>query len=131
MIESLNGLANDVGNGGHMDEGHMMDGWFFGNMNMWFWWISLWAVMILIGLMVYKDAEKRRMNGLLWFLLVIIPWIGILFLIVYVIIRNEPPQPMDYHKSPSIILDERFARGEIDLKDYRKMKKEINKVDKY
>ncbi|MCJ7445728.1 MAG: hypothetical protein MUO26_14605 [Methanotrichaceae archaeon] len=38
--------------------------------------------------LVYKDAEKRGKNGLLWGLAVLVPWLGISFLILYLILRE-------------------------------------------
>lgn len=73
---------------GHMDHDHMMGG-FWGGSFMWFWMIGIWLIFIVIAFLVYRDAEKRGMNGLLWFVLVILPWIGILFLIIYMIVREE------------------------------------------
>jgi putative membrane protein len=87
----LSGFPFIVLNGGdfgHMMEwGHMMDWW--GIPFMGFWWIAVWVVQFVLALLVYKDAEKQEKNGLLWFLLVILPWIGILFLIGYLVVRSE------------------------------------------
>jgi len=69
-----------------------------GNMMGWFWWgfpfmgyymLIIWALFILVAFLVYKDAEKRGMDGLLWFILIIIPWIGLIALLIYLIIREE------------------------------------------
>ncbi|MHA1463175.1 MAG: SHOCT domain-containing protein, partial [Candidatus Heimdallarchaeota archaeon] len=54
-----------------------------------FWWIAAWVVQSILAILVYKDAEKQEKNGLLWFILVIIPWVGILFLIGYLVVRGE------------------------------------------
>ncbi len=51
--------------------------------------ILIWLVSVAIAYLVYKDAEKRGMNGLLWGLPIVIPWIGILFLILYLILRDS------------------------------------------
>ena len=44
---------------------------------------------IMVVVWVYRDAEDRRMNGLLWGLLVLIG--SIIGLIIYLIIRNDYP----------------------------------------
>jgi len=88
---------------------------FFG---MLIWWIP-W---LILAYLVYQDAEKRGMNGLLWFILVIIPMLGILFLIIYIVLRESKPAR---EKTPLEILKERYARGEISEEEYRRMKEEL------
>jgi len=74
----MNSIA-DIGHyGPMMGWEHMMDWWgipFMGYMM-----IGVWLVFIVIAFLVYQDANKRGMNGLLWFILVILPMIGIVFL---------------------------------------------------
>jgi len=108
-----------------MEWGHMMDWW--GVPFMGFGMIGIWIVFIVIAFLVYKDAEQRNMNGLLWFILVIIPWIGILFLIVYLIIRSEEAEIEEAIEDAQKILDERYAKGEITRKEYLQMKKDMEK----
>jgi len=103
----------------------MMDWW--GVPFMGFGMIGIWIVFIVIAFLVYKDAEQRNMNGLLWFILVIIPWIGILFLIVYLIIRSEEAEIEETIENAQKILDERYANGEITRKEYLQMKKDMEK----
>jgi len=103
----------------------MMDWW--GVPFMGFGMIGIWIVFIVIAFLVYKDAEQRNMNGLLWFILVIIPWIGILFLIVYLIIRSEEAEIEEAIEDAQKILDERYAKGEITRKEYLQMKKDMEK----
>lgn len=110
---------------GHMDGGHMMDMDWWGFPLMWFWMIGVWLVFVVIAFLVYIDAEKRGMNGLLWLLLIILPWVGILFLIIYLIIREDKMPHRPTHKSANAILDERYARGEITKQEYLDMKKDI------
>ena len=111
--------------GDHMDGGHMMDWDWWGFPIMWLWMVGIWFVFVVIAFLVYIDADKRRMNGLLWFLLIIIPWVGILFLIIYLIIREDKSSQMSTQKSANAILDERYARGEITKHEYLDMKKDI------
>nr|WP_320162017.1 SHOCT domain-containing protein [uncultured Methanoregula sp.] len=97
---------------------------FFGPGMMLFWLV----VFLAIGYLVYKDANSRGMNGLLWFILVIIPMIGILFLIIYLIIRETAGQKAgNGNKAALDILKERYARGEITDEQFRKMSDEIRK----
>ncbi|MGM0510989.1 MAG: SHOCT domain-containing protein, partial [Thermoplasmatota archaeon] len=71
------------------------------------------------------DAEKRGMNGLLWFILVILPMVGLLFLVLYLVIRESSTGRYE-NKSARKILDERYARGEISKEEYMDMKKNLN-----
>ena len=53
----------------HMDGWGMMDWW--GIPYMGFMMIGVWLIFVLIAYLVYSDAERRGMNGLLWFMLVL------------------------------------------------------------
>ena len=91
---------------------------FFG-FGMIFWWV-LW---VIVAYLVYQDAEKRGMNGLLWFILVLIPMLGIVFLLVYLAVRESRAGE---RKSNALeILKERYARGEITKEEFERMKREI------
>jgi putative membrane protein len=125
LILLFTGAAIANGDDNHMDGEGMMDMGWWGSSSMWFWMIGYWLVFIIIGILVYKDAAKRGMNGLLWFILIILPWIGILFLIIYLIIREDKTKQNIPQKSANTILDERYARGEITREDYQKMKQDI------
>lgn len=114
-------------NGDNMMDWDMMDWNWWGAPFMWFWMIGVWLVFVVIAFLVYKDAEKRRMDGTLWFVLVILPMVGILFLIIYLIIREEKTLRDTSQKSANAILDERYARGEITKGEYQRMKKDIKK----
>jgi putative membrane protein len=104
---------------------HMMDWW--GIPFMGFWWIGIWVVQFVIAFLVYRDVEKRENNGLLWFVLVVLPWIGILFLIIYLIIREEKTRVKETMSNAQMILDERYAKGEMTRKDYLQVKEDIEK----
>ncbi|MHA1866159.1 MAG: SHOCT domain-containing protein [Candidatus Heimdallarchaeaceae archaeon] len=99
-------------------------------------------MLVLIAFLIYLDAEKRGMNGLLWFFLVIVPMISVVSIIVYLIIRVDYPvqQPVEqsllhkaqvYHEKPTSMLtalsklDERYANGEITREDYYQMRRDI------
>jgi len=84
-----------------------------------------WFILFLfIGFLVYQDANKRGMNGLLWFILVLLPMIGWIFLIIYLIVRESKGEK---DSKALEILKERYARGEITDEEYQKMKKELEK----
>lgn len=92
--------------------------------------ILIWLVSVAIAYLVYKDAEKRGMNGLLWGLPIVIPWIGVLFLILYLILRDSGHHVaggLNAKTSPEEILDERYAKGEITRELYIQMKEDLKK----
>jgi putative membrane protein len=96
----------------------------------WGWWsfpffgMIFWLVVFLvIGYLVYQDANKRGMNGLLWFILVIIPMVGWIFLILYIIVRETSAKQSTALET----LKERYARGEITREEYLRMKEELER----
>jgi hypothetical protein len=52
--------------------------------------IALFVVGLLLCIWVYRDAQKRGMNGALWLIIVLIA--NIIGLIVYLVVR-EPEKP--------------------------------------
>jgi putative membrane protein len=85
-----------------------------------------WLIFLVIAYLVYKDAEMRGKNGLLWGLAVLVPWIGIIFLILYLILR-EGGHFTDSKMTPQELLDERYAKGELTREQYLQMKEDIKK----
>ena len=82
------------------------------------------VIFLVIAYLVYQDANSRGMNGLLWGILVLIPMIGILFLIIYVIVRETGGQkPFPAERSPMDIIKERYAKGEITSEQFQKSAK--------
>jgi RNA polymerase subunit RPABC4/transcription elongation factor Spt4 len=85
----LPGLHRSVG-----EIGPSISGWFHG-----FGWIGRLALFTLpaaliilwgaVLLWVYRDAQKRGMNGILWLLLVLIA--NVIGLLIYAIVRSETP----------------------------------------
>ena len=51
--------------------------------------IVMWVIFILIAIWVYKDAEKRGANGVLWLIVVIL--LGLIGLIIYLVVRPKMP----------------------------------------
>lgn len=96
--------------------------------------ILSWLVFVVLAYLVYKDAEKRGMNGLLWGLPVLVPWVGIVFLVLYLFLREGGYRaaigttgsvPAADRRTPSEILDERYAKGEITRDQYLQMNEDL------
>jgi TctA family transporter len=53
----------------------------------------IWFIIaIVLCIWVYRDAESRGMNGVMWLIVVLLA--GIIGLIVYLVVRKEkPPTP--------------------------------------
>ena len=81
----------------------------------------IWLVFLVLAFLVYKDADKRGLNGLLWGLPMLIPWLGAIFLILYLILRDGG-QLAARKTRTSDILDERYAKGELTRDQYLSMK---------
>ena len=112
---------------GYMD--HMV-GWYgfpFYGFGMMFWWV----IFLVIGFIVYQDANKRGLNGLLWFILVILPVIGVVFLLLYVVLReSQSPvqvETTESHDTALKLLKERYAKGEITREEYLKTREDLEK----
>ncbi len=120
-------IVLDVGDFGHMMDWVHMNWWGFPFFSYWF--IGVWFVQFIIALMVYRDAEKIGKNGLMWFVLVIIPWIGIFTLIAYIIMRNEEETTKEVMSDAQKVLDERYAKGEMTHREYIQAKEDIKKFN--
>jgi hypothetical protein len=81
-------LANHPFGGGGFFGGGFLAGGLCGGF--WVIWFIIW---ILVGIWVYRDAEKRGTSGVLWLIVVIL--LGIIGLIIYLILRpgglQSPP----------------------------------------
>jgi hypothetical protein len=73
-----------------------VNGFDFFGIRPWFPFVPLWSVSfvflivwIAVIIWVYKDAERRRMSGLLWALLVFIG--NLIGLLIYLIVRQDHP----------------------------------------
>jgi putative membrane protein len=89
-----------------------------------FWWF----VLVFVAYVVYRDAKKRGMDGLLWFALIILPVIGLVFLILYAVIREACPLwGRKGGEAAHDILNERYARGELTREEYETMKEDLKR----
>ena len=120
-------IVLDVGGFHHMVDWVHMNWWGFPFFSYWF--IGVWFVQFIIALMVYRDAEKIGKNGLMWFVLAIIPWIGIFTLITYIIMRNEEETTKEVMSDAQKVLDERYAKGEMTRREYIQAKEDIKKFN--
>jgi putative membrane protein len=116
------------GDGWHMMDWnhHMMDWWGIPYMGLW--WFGIWIVQFIVAFFVYRDAEKKENNGLLWFILIFIPWIGIFFLIVYLILLADKTVTNEVISDAQKVLDERYAKGEISRNEYLQAKEDIREM---
>jgi putative membrane protein len=92
--------------------------------------IITWLFFVALAYLVYRDAETRGMNGLLWGLPILIPWIGLVFLTLYLILREERRIQREERRRatspiPKEILDERYAKGDLKREDYLQMKEDL------
>jgi len=104
---------------------HMMDwpGFPFYGFGMYF----IWIIFIAIAFAVYQDANKRGLNGLLWFILVALPMIGIIFFLLYIVTRESSETILPEGNNALKVLNERYAKGEITREEYLKMKEDLRK----
>jgi putative membrane protein len=89
----------------------------------------IWLVVFLVlAYLVYQDANKRGMNGLLWGILILIPMLGIIFLILYMVIRESTVQKAVPEGAGAMdILKMRYAKGEITSEQFRTMSEDLKK----
>ena len=89
-------------------------------------WMGMWFLFLFVAVLVYNDAENRgRSDGLMWFILLLVTLINVVAFFTYLIIRDERKSQVVSQVNPSSILDERYARGEIDRNDYSRMKNDL------
>jgi putative membrane protein len=119
------GIAGERVMMGTFDMGDMMDwggwGWPFMGLMM----IGIWILFVVVAIVVYFDAEKRGMNGLLWLVLLLIPMFAVVVLIVYLVVRESGARIRTGDKSAGALLDERYARGEISRDEYLRMREDL------
>lgn len=108
----------------------MMDGGMWGWPYMWIWVVGIWMGLAVIAILVYQDAQKRGMNGLLWLVLILIPMFGFVALVIYLVIRETGNPSTTGGKSAGALLDERYARGDISRDEYLKIKEDLQRGSK-
>ena len=89
--------------------------------------LIVWVVLAAVGILVYYDAKKRGMNGLLWLVLMLIPMISIVALIIYLVLRESKTTAGGAGKSAGMVLDDRYARGEISRDEYLRMREDLSR----
>ncbi len=89
----------------------------------------LWLIpFLVIAYLVYRDANNRGMNGLLWGILVLLPVVGLVFLILYLVQRETGGQrALPAERTPMDILKERYARGEITSEQFDRMSEDLKR----
>jgi energy-coupling factor transporter transmembrane protein EcfT len=92
----------------------------------WYWTIGIWFIQLISAILIYRLLKKRVSNMFLWFALFIIPWMGILFLIGYLIIKGEETEIRESLDETKKTLNKQYENGKITKKDYVKAKKEID-----
>jgi putative membrane protein len=90
--------------------------------------LFLLVITLIIAYLVYKDANSRGMNGLLWGILVLLPMVGLLFLVIYIIIRETGShKTIPGEKCAMDILKERYAKGEITSEQFQRISDDLKK----
>lgn len=100
----------------------------FGMSGMWIGMMGMWILFLFIAVAVYQDAEKRgRSDGLMWLILLLIPWMNLIVLLVYLVVREDGNSEPIETRSAFSLLENRYARGELSREDYFQMKEDIKK----
>ncbi|MDN7023691.1 SHOCT domain-containing protein [Methanoculleus sp. FWC-SCC1] len=85
-------------------------------------------LLLLLGLLVWKDAEKRGMRGFYWFVPVALPMVGFLFLFLYLVVRQTDRRGGAESEEEARCMIERWhAEGEISDEEYRAMQEELER----
>jgi putative membrane protein len=108
----------------------MVEGWPASPLFGWGMMLLRLLVFLVIGVLVYRDANHWGMNGLIWFTPVILPMVGFIFLVFHLILR-EPGggQPVPTGDTAMDVLRYRYARGEIDEEEFRQCREEPERGD--
>jgi putative membrane protein len=65
--------------------------------------------------------------GFFGWIFMVLFWAGVILLIVWLVRQNSNQENRTERRTPSDILKERFAKGEISKKEFDEMKKELSK----
>jgi len=82
---------------------------------------GIWIVQLIIGYLIFRDAQDKKMAASLWTILAIVPVFGYFAAVLYLIIR-EIRQPKGAGKLPIDIQKERVAEGEISPDEFEQRK---------
>jgi putative membrane protein len=97
-----------------------------GMSGMWFGMIGMWFIFLFIAFAVYHDAERLgRNDGLLWLILLLIPWMNLLVLLAYLVVRENGSSAQPQSTNAITFLENRYARGEISREEFYRMKNDI------
>lgn len=55
--------------------------------------VIVWLVQLVVAFIIYRDAKEKKMLAPVWAVLAILPMIGFLADLVYLIIRELKPAP--------------------------------------
>jgi hypothetical protein len=95
MMASGTTMAHEDEDDDHMhDDDHMWGGWNMPGAG--FMIYGYWILAMPIALLAYVDAVRKDMNGAMWAVLILIPWVGILAMAAYVGARSRvgrSPEP--------------------------------------
>ena len=88
-----------------------------------------WLIQLVIACFADKDAKKQILSAPLWFILVILPMVGFLLAVLYVILR-EVRMPIEPKNTPVTILKERFFKRRDNRRRIRKRKRYCNETER-
>ncbi|WP_128694135.1 SHOCT domain-containing protein [Methanoculleus taiwanensis] len=89
-----------------------------------------WAMMLILGMLVYRDANARGMQGLFWFFPVAIPTIGLLFFFLYLVVRRtERRGGAESREEACNLLERWYAEGEISAAEYRALHEDLDEEE--
>ncbi len=87
-------------------------------------------LLLILGALVWRDAEKRGMRGFCWFVPVAIPMVGFLFFFLYLVVRQTDRRGGAESEEEARCMIERWhAEGEISDDEYRAMQEDLERED--
>jgi putative membrane protein len=84
--------------------------------------------LLVLGLLVWRDAEKRGLRGFRWFVPVALPMVGFLFFFLYLVVRETDRRPgAESEEEARCMIERWYAEGEISDDEYQAMREELEK----